>query len=127
MLKMDGNNIEISRGDSMALRVSLAGRDLPEGSDAVFTVRKKLRSEKHVLQKRFNASDESVTILLSSEETNLQPGLYYWDLRLQIPAQEGGYEVVTPMDYAAFVVLDVVGHDIGVEGEPGINPDLPIL
>lgn len=127
MVEINGFDITLARGDSLFLRIDLAGRDLPEGTDAVFSLKKNVRSDEVLLQKRFDASDEKVSIVLYPAETNLEPGLYYWDLRLQIPQETGGYEVVTPMDYAAFYVADVVGTEIGANGDPGANPDLPVL
>ncbi len=127
MVVINGYDIELSRGDTLALRIDLSGRDLPEGSDGVMTIKKHIRSDEVVLQKRFNASDEKLDIVLSPEDTNLEPGVYCWDVRLQIPSELGGYEVYTPMEYASFVVLPVVGESIGVDGDPGLNPDLPVL
>lgn len=120
-------DIEVSRGDTAVLRIDLSGRDLPEGTDAVFTVKQNISDEEPVLQKRFNASDEVLSIVLTSQETNLEPGVYYWDVRLLIPLESGGYEVYTPMEYAAFVVLDVVGSALEGGGDLTVNPDLPLI
>jgi len=127
MVTFDGYDVELSRGDTLVMKIELDGRDLPEGTDGVFTIKKRITSDEVVLQKRFNASDEELTVVLDADETNLAPGTYFWDVRLQIPMEEGGYEVYTPMEYAAFVVLPVVGVDIGTDGDPGMNPDLPVL
>lgn len=127
MVVINGYDIELSRGDTLALRIDLSGRDLPEGTDAVMTIKKRIGSDEVILQKRFDASDELLTIVLSAEDTNIEPGVYVWDVRLQIPSDLGGYEVYTPMEYASFVVLPVVGESIGVDGDPGMNPDLPVL
>lgn len=127
MVKINGYDIELTRGDTLALRVDLSGRDLPEGSDGVMTIKKHISSDEVILRKRFDAGDEKLDIVLAPAETDLEPGVYYWDLRLQIPCETGGYEVYTPMEYAVFVVLPVVGEDIGVDGDPGISPDLPVL
>lgn len=127
MVTFDGYDVELSRGDTLVLKITLDGRDLPEGTDGVFTIKKRIKSDEVVLQKRFNASDEVLTVVLDADETNIDPGTYYWDVRLQIPLEEGGYEVYTPMEYAAFVVLPVVGTDIGADGSNMVNPDLPVL
>lgn len=127
MVTINGYDIALTRGDTLFLRIELSGRALPDGTDAVFTVKKDVRSTEPILQKRFGASDGSVSILLSPRETNLPPGVYFWDVRLQIPHPAGGYEVLTPMAYAAFAVLETVGDPIGTEDDPGVNPDLPMV
>ena len=120
-------DIEVSRGDSAALRIDLSGRDLPEGTEAVFTVKRSISDDEPVLQKRIDASDEILTIALTPQETNLEPGVYYWDVRLRIPLETGGYEIYTPMEYAALVVLDVVGTSLDGAGDLTVNPDLPVI
>ena len=116
MVTINGYDIELTRGDTLFLRVDLSGRDLPEGTDAVFTVKKNVRSDEVILRKRFDASDEVLGIRLSSRETRLDPGVYVWDVRLQIPQEDGTVEVYTPMEYAAFVVLESVGEPMEEDG-----------
>lgn len=127
MYRINGYDVELTRGDSLTLRVLLSGRELPEGTDAVFTLKTKPRETAHLLQKRFDASDEQVVITLLPEETDLPPRTYYWDLRLQIPLETGGYEVFTPMEYAAFTILDVIGASMSDSHSGSMNPDLPVL
>lgn len=112
MLEINGYDVAITRGDSLILRVNLNGRDLPEGTDAVVTLKKSIHSEETILQKRFDASGETLNIHLTPTETDLTPGVYVWDLRLQIPLEDGSHEVLTPMEYAAFAVLPVVGTEL---------------
>ena len=56
MHKFNGYDIEITRGDSLQFRVSLAGRELPEGSVGLFTVKASPRDEQALIQKRVDAS-----------------------------------------------------------------------
>ena len=109
MVRFDGYNIELTRGDTLMMRIDLSGRDLPEGSQAVLTVKKNVRSEEKLICEWFDASEETLGICLLPEQTDLTPGVYVWDVRLRIPAENGSFEVFTPMDYAAFVVVDAVG------------------
>lgn len=120
-------DIEVTRGDTIALRIDLDGRDLPDGTDAVMTIKKRIKDEEPVLQKTFDASDEILTVVLTAEETNIAPGTYFWDLRLMIPLEDGGYEVYTPMEYAAFTVLEVVGVNPDEGSYPETHPDLPLI
>lgn len=126
MVTINGYDIELTRGDTLFLRVDLSGRDLPEGTDAVFTVKKNVRSDEVILRKRFDASDEVLGIRLSSRETRLEPGVYVWDVRLQIPQEDGSVEVYTPMEYAAFVVLESVGEPVD-EDDADVTVDVQLV
>ena len=126
MVTINGYDIELTRGDTLFLRVDLSGRDLPEGTDAIFTVKKNVRSDEVILRKRFDASDEVLGIRLSSRETRLDPGVYVWDVRLQIPQEDGSVEVYTPMEYAAFVVLESVGEPVD-EDDADVTVDVQLV
>lgn len=109
MRKFDGLNIELTRGDSTQFKVNFAGRTLPEGTIALFTVKKSPRSEEAVIEKRLGIEDSSVSVGLSSKDTDITPRTYYWDIRVLIPLGDGTYDVRTPMEYAAFTILEVIG------------------
>lgn len=126
MVEINGYDIQLTRGDSLFLRIDLSGRSLPEGTDAVFTVKKSIRSDEVLIRKRFDASDEVVSIQLTSRETRLDPGVYVWDVRLQIPTGDGSFEVHTPMEYAAFVVLESVGEPVE-DGDTDVTVDVQLV
>ena len=127
MHRFQGNDIEITRGDSLMFRIRLSGRDLPEGSVGLFTVKAHPRDAQPLIQKRMSAGTEELLIHLTPKETDLLPRTYFWDVRVLIPLESGGYELETPMEYAAFTVLEAVGHDFGVEEDPGMDGDVPVL
>jgi hypothetical protein len=110
MRKFNGLEIELTRGDSVRFKVTFAGRTLPEGSIALFTVKKSPRAEETAIEKRMAInSDGSVQIGLSSSDTDLKPRTYFWDIRVLIPLGDGTFEVKTPMEYAAFTITEVIG------------------
>lgn len=115
MYRFDGYDVELTRGDSLVLRIDLKGRDLPEGTEAVLTVKKRVRDEQIVLRKRCDASSEILSIALEAQETNLVPGVYVWDVRLRIPRPDGSFEIYTPMEYAALTILPAVGTELETE------------
>lgn len=127
MHRFNGYDIELTRGDSLLFRINLSGRDLPEGSVGLFTVKAHPRDEHALIHKRVDASGELLSISLSPKETNLQPRTYFWDVRILIPQEQGGYELETPMEYAAFTILDAIGRDFGVADDPGMDENLPVL
>ncbi len=109
MIRTNGYDVELTSGDDLFLRIDLEGRDLPEGSQAVMTVKKSVRDLSPLIEKIVDASGEILTLHLTHEETALAPGSYFWDVRLIIPAGDG-CEVYTPMEYAALVILEAVGQ-----------------
>lgn len=110
MIKFDGLNIELTKGDSANFKVTIRGRALPEGTVALFTVKKSPRATEAVIEKHNPiAADGVVQIGLSSEESNIPPRSYFWDLRVLIPLGDGTFEVKTPMEYAVFTISEVIG------------------
>lgn len=113
MRRFDGLNIELTRGDSTKFKVNFAGQTLPEGAMALFTVKKSPRSTEPVIEKRMGIVDGSTYVWLSNKDTDIHPRTYYWDIRVLVPFGDGTYDVKTPMEYASFTILEVIG-DVGV-------------
>lgn len=111
MHRFDGYDIELTSGDSLFFTISLDGRVLPEGATALFTVKRNPKDEEALIEKTIPVVDGKVAIQLFSHETELAARTYYWDLRVQFTSEEGD-EVETPMEYAAFTIIQPVG-DIG--------------
>lgn len=110
MHRFDGFDIELTSGDSLQFRVTISGRELPEGTEALFTVKKSPRADDAMIEKRMAVDADGVVLVgLSSSDTDIQPRTYYWDLRVLIPNGDGTFEVRTPMEYAAFTILEVIG------------------
>ena len=110
MRKFNGLDIELTKGDSLQFKVTFYGRTLPEGSIALFTIKKSPRAEDAEVEKRILIdAGGTVQVGLSSSETNLKPRTYFWDMRVLIPLGDGTYEVKTPMEYAAFTISEVIG------------------
>ena len=110
MHRFDGFDIELTRGDSLQFRVTISGRELPEGTEALFTVKKSPRADDAMIEKRLAVDADGVVLVgLSSSDTDIQPRTYYWDLRVLIPNGDGTFEVRTPMEYAAFTILEAIG------------------
>lgn len=127
MHRFNGYDIELTRGDSLFFKITLDGRTLPEGSVGYFTVKKTPKSDEIIIQKRLDASDGVLDIRLTSEDTYIPVRTYYWDVRVLIPLADGGYEVETPMEYAAFTILDAIGYPGDAGQTPGTDADVPVL
>lgn len=122
-----GNDIELTRGDTLFFKINLDGRTLPEGSVGYFTVKPSAKAEEAVIYKKLDASDGVLDIRLTSEDTDIAPRTYYWDVRVLIPLEDGGYEVETPMEYASLTILDAIGVPGDAGQPPGTDADLPVL
>lgn len=109
MHSISGNDIELTRGDSLLLRVRING-DTPAGTTAEFTVKKNVRDETPVIFKAMDVANGNVVIHLEPADTDIPVGTYYWDMRLCVPENNGiPALVVTPMEYASLQILDAVG------------------
>lgn len=110
MHRFSGYDIEVTKGDSLQFRVTISGRELPSGTEALFTVKKNTRSDEAAIEKRIAVDEDGVVMVgLSSADTDINPGTYYWDIRVLIPLGDGTFDVRTPMEYAAFTILEVIG------------------
>ena len=90
--------------------MTIKGRELPEGTEALFTVKRSASAEEAVIEKRLAVGVDGVVLVgISSEESDLPARTYFWDLRVLIPLGDGTFEVRTPMEYAAFTILGVIG------------------
>jgi hypothetical protein len=111
MHRFNGYDIELTRGDSLQFRVTITGRELPQGTAALFTVRQRPRDENAVIEKQLAVDADGVVLVgLASDDTDITPRTYYWDLRVLMPLGDGTFEVRTPMEYATFTILEVVGN-----------------
>lgn len=111
MYRFDGLDIELSRGDSIQFKVTIKGRELSEGTTALFTVKRSANAEEALIEKRLAVDEDGVVLVgLSSEDTDLSPRTYFWDMRVLLPLGDGSFEVRTPMEYAAFTILGVIGN-----------------
>lgn len=110
MRKFNGLDVELTRGDTLQFKVTFAKRELPLGSIALFTIKKRTRDEEAIVEKRVPIENNVANIGLSSDDSNITPRTYYWDMRVLIPLGDGTYDVKTPMEYAAFTILEVVGN-----------------
>ena len=108
MYSVDGNEITLSRGDSFSLKIQLKNRQVADGSTGLFTMKKKPKmSAEALVEKTVTISGNQAEIVLDSEDTKeLSARTYYWDFRVIDP--DG--LVSTPMEYAGFTILEVIGN-----------------
>lgn len=104
MLKIDGNNIYLTRGDSaaIALEIKNGETDYDFSSDTVkFAVKKNVQDQNKVIEKTF---DENGQIVLTPEDTKtLNFGQYWYDVQLEHD-NDGTVEVATVIVPSVFEI-----------------------
>lgn len=112
MVRIERNNIEATRGDSIRFTIELSGREIKEGTRALFTVKSTpWEPTRPVIEYLLDVLDSKVHVLLETEDTTwLTSGDYVWDLRILEPREDGGDNVLTPMEYGTFRLLEAIGE-----------------
>ena len=106
MVEVMGKKIRISRGDTGIIGVRFTGdRALAADTVAVFSLKRNLKMDKPLWEKKTALENGDAVLRLTSADTDLRPGVYWWDLRLKLP--DGGIQ--TPFEPQEFEVLEVVG------------------
>jgi len=112
MHRFSGHDIELTAGDSLYFNINLDGRNLPDDAVATFTVKRNPKDAEAIIEQEVPVQNGRVQIALTSSDTNLVARTYFWDLRVRFESDKGE-EVETPMEYAAFTILQPVGDVVG--------------
>lgn len=84
MYTIDENNtITIVKKDTAYFSIQLDNYELMNGDILTFTVAREKESQTPLIQKRITEFDENLAVIfLSSTDTNLDKGSYYYDIQL---------------------------------------------
>ena len=111
MLKIDRMGIQITRGDTVRFVIALEGREVADGTKAIFTVKSTPWEPcQPEIEKTISVEDGKVYVMLDRAETDFAPGHYVWDVRVLEP-ENGKKNMITPMEYAAFRVVEAIGDE----------------
>ena len=106
MLNVNGKEIGITKGDTGQFTITFTGADKPENGSVVLVSLKKTKTSADMIwEKRYTVAGDTVTVTLTSDDTNIAFGQYWWDARIIF--LDG--TVYTPMLPASFKVLEVIG------------------
>ena len=106
MMNVDGQKIEITRGDTGAFTITFTGEDKPEDGCVVeISLKKSKTSPEAIWEKKLTVSNDQISVTLLSQDTDLPFGQYWWDARIIF--RDG--TIYTPMYPASFKVLEVIG------------------
>lgn len=112
MFAIDGKDIQLTHGDSFSFFITFSGRVLPATAQAVFTLKKRVKDPEALIEKTVPVVENAASVLLFPEDTEpLSCGTYYWDMRVLVPRKDG-WDVYTPMEYASFQLLEVIGDGV---------------
>lgn len=86
MIKIDKfNNIEIIRGDTGIINLSLENHKLIEGDVVTFSVKQQKFDKEFLINKNFEKIDNNnLKLTLLDTETNLDPGIYHYDVECRL-------------------------------------------
>ena len=83
MLKIENNVLTIVRKDTAEFDFTINGYTFAAGDKLIFTVAEELDSEVAAITKTVTTFDgNKATFELTSDDTNLEPGTYYYDIQL---------------------------------------------
>lgn len=106
MLEITGKKIDISRGDTGQFTITFTGEDKPaDGTNVWFSLKKTKNSENVLFEKHYTVHEDKILVRLTSNDTDLPFGQYWWDVRIRFP--DGS--IYTPMLPASFRILEVIG------------------
>ena len=102
MFSIEGNIINVTKGDTGVINLALDNYKLQEGDKVTLTVKQNINDSVYVLQKIVTEfEDGTAKIMLSSSDTNIEPIKYVYDI--QVDLADGRVQtVVIP---SAFKVL----------------------
>ena len=102
MLVIHKHEIHIPRGEPGSFDIQYTSEPPADGTRILFSVKKDEDDETALIEKVMEAADGKITVELTSEDTDLEPGNYKWDL-----VEENGYRPIIP---ALFSIGKVVGN-----------------
>lgn len=102
MFSIVGRKMKIIQGDTGIFDIKIIDHDLVEGDIVYFTVKTDLNSDVTVIQKIVTEFKDNVaSITLTSNDTNIEPGTYTYDIQCSL--KDGRVDtVVVP---SPFIVL----------------------
>lgn len=105
------NNFEIyiSKGNAGALRFTFTGDDIPpDGTHIIATLRRSLNlTLPPIWTKDLSVLNGVVDISFSKDDTDLNPGIYWWDVCIMY---DDGASPYNPFDPSKFVIKEVVSY-----------------
>lgn len=85
MFTVDADNrIEVIKGDTGILELSLDNYNLKDGDKVYFTVKSSYDSERLIFKEVTNFADGKVKFIFTPEDTNINVGTYLYDVQCNL-------------------------------------------
>lgn len=102
MLVIHKTEIHIPKGEADSFDIVYKAEPPEDGTVVLFSVKKRTSDEEALIEKQMTVAEGEITVSLSSEDTSMEPGEYWWDLM-----EEDGYRPLPP---SLFVIEKTVGN-----------------
>lgn len=102
MLVISNQDIYIPQGEPGSFDIQYTSEPPEDGTKILFSVKQYEDDKDALIEKTMAVEDGKITVDLMSEDTDLEPGRYKWDL-----VEENGYRPIVP---AWFIIGKVVGN-----------------
>lgn len=108
MIKVEGLEITVSRGDTGTLEINFDSCGDPLiNTTALISIQKVKGEPNRIWEKRVEIDDNHCVLDLAHEDTNLPCRDYWWDIRL---LSNGDSDIMTPFEPQKFKIVEVVGN-----------------
>lgn len=104
MLSIKDYKVEISKGDSYPIDVTVWGAD-DDDCELIVSLKKNIEDDEAIWQRIYPVENGLATIELTYAETHYTPGRYYWDMRVRY--SDGSLK--TLIKPTSFTIVEVVG------------------
>lgn len=102
MLVITNHDIYIPQGEPGSFDIQYTSEPPADGTKILFSVKRYEYDREPLIEKTMTVADGKITVDMTTEDTDLAPGRYKWDL-----VEENGYRPIVP---AWFIIGSVIGN-----------------
>ena len=108
MFYLEGNEINITRGDTALIDFTLDNHEFVDGDVVYFSVKRSAKDTSYIINKEItNFNGNTATIELLSDDTRIPKGKYWFDIQCSLA--DG--RVDTVVNKERFIVLEDVNNE----------------
>ena len=108
MFYLEGNEINITRGDTALIDFTLDNHEFVDGDAVYFSVKRSTKDTSYIINKEItNFNGNTATIELLSDDTRIPKGKYWYDIQCSLA--DG--RVDTVVNKERFIVLEDVNNE----------------
>ena len=108
MFYLEGNEINITRGDTALIEFTLDNHEFVDGDAVYFSVKRSTKDTSYIINKEItNFNGNTATIELLSDDTRIPKGKYWYDIQCSLA--DG--RVDTVVNKERFIILEDVNDE----------------